>query len=256
MKISLEAINSKMENSPEEILKRLEELRSWQGMQQEKLHSKQLSHAQLCSMEQKKLCEMFGLSITSTVSNLSLTDFAEQRPQTPIQNRNDVVILTQRNTSFTDDQMDTSRDPGTPQKYLRVETPINNFSLEELESYGKENENQLNQPDVDEKPKKKFLKRGQGLAARFKIHPEKLRIENLPKYKFANSHKNSKFFRDEIQHCETKLPDVSKKAKQPSGNLKLTNQNVAEREVIPVTKPRNRFVDDGHSRGLNVAHGM
>lgn len=226
-----------MEQSPEEILKRLEELRNWQGIQQQKLLSKQLSRSQLCSMEQKKLCEMFGLSITSTVSNLSLSDLIEN----PV------------NNSLGQCDMDNSSSiPATPQKHFRVETPINNFSLEELESYGKENQNQQN-IDIEEKPKKTFLKRGQGLAARFKIDPEKLRIKNLPKYKFANSHKKSKFFRDNQQVCEPKGIDIPK-AKQFTGDLK-TKTNPVKREISSFPKQQNEFNDDVHAGVLKIDYG-
>lgn len=240
-----------MESAPEEILKRLEELRCWLDMQQQKLLSKQLSRSQLCSMEQMKLCEIFGLSITSTVSNLSLSDSNEQRPLTSIKSSNDVAIITKRNASVTDDKsdMDTNSVPGTPQKHFRVETPINNFSLEELESYGKENMDQMDS-HIDDKPKRSFLKRGQGLAARFKIHPEKLRIENLPKYKFANSHKKSRFFREK-QNCESKRSDVPK-AEQFDGGSKFTNKNPVKREVVGVSKQRNKFNDDGQPRALKL----
>ncbi len=239
-----------METSPEEILKRLEELRSWQGIQQQKLLSKQLTSSQLCSLEQQKLCEMFGLSsLTSTVSNLSFYDVTDQRLETPTPN--DMAIITRRNTSAPENQlkdqcdMDSSSNfVGSPQKCFRVETPINNFSLEELESYGKETDDQLH-PDIgEEKPKKKYLKRGQGLAARFKIHPEKLRIENLPKYKFANSHKKSKFFRDYKQHCDGQQQrlDVVTKSKQLVGDSKRST--LVKQEVVAVPKQQNKFIAD------------
>ncbi|XP_033167956.1 centromere protein J [Drosophila mauritiana] len=38
------------------------------------------------------------------------------------------------------------------------------------------------------KPKRPFLRRGEGLKQRFKINPDQLRLENLPRYKFANAH--------------------------------------------------------------------
>lgn len=220
-----------MDNSPEEILKRLEELRCWQGEQQEKLLSKQLSRSQLCSMEQKKLYEMFGLSLTSTVSNLGFSDYNEQQ-------------MNRSPPKEAKCDLDTSNVPNTPQKHFRVETPINNFSLEELESYGKDGKNQQN-ADVEDKPKKNFLKRGQGLAARFKIHPEKFRIENLPKYKFANSHKRSKFFRDEKQVSDGKRLDIPK-SKSPTGDLKLTKTAVS-RETGSVVKRQNELINDDHS---------
>lgn len=242
-----------MDKTPDEILKRLEELRCWQQMQQQKLHLKQLSRSELCSMEQQKLCEMFGLSLTSTVSNLSMSDFTDQRPLTPTKS-----AVAKQNTSVpefeTNDQsdMDASNVPGTPQKHFRVETPINNFSLEELESYGKDN--QVN-PDIDDKPKKSYLKRGQGLANRFKIHPEKLRIENLPKYKFANSHKKSKFFRDNKPHCEAKRTEKLPEAKQFAGDLKQTNKVPVKGKMIAAPKQQNKFIDDGHLVVLKSDYG-
>lgn len=243
-----------MDKSPEEILKRLEELRCWQGVQQEKLLSKQLSRSQLCSMEQNKLYEMFGLSLTSTVSNLSLSDLMEQQPRTETECVVDVAATTLVNTSDLEDHggMDVSN-VGTPQQHFRVETPINNFSLEELESYGKENRNQLDS-EIEDKPKKAFLKRGDGLAARFKIHPEKLRIENLPKYKFANAHKNSKFFRNNQKRSESKRSDVPK-SKQVASDLKLGSKNSVKDEMTTGTIQQLKSKDDGQSRASKISYG-
>lgn len=197
-----------MDQSPEALLRRLELLRCWQSEQQQKLQSKQLSHSELCSMEQRKLCEIFGLSITSTVSNVSLTDDCERQA-----NECDAIL---KDLS----EMDTNDVRATFPKKLPVEMPINNFSLEELESYGMANKIEPNH-DIADKPKQSFLKRGQGLAARFKIHPEKLRIDNLPKYKFTNAHKNSKFHNriSDVKRVETTNPQ------QLSGELKLTKTN-------------------------------
>ncbi|XP_030080714.1 centromere protein J isoform X1 [Drosophila hydei] len=38
------------------------------------------------------------------------------------------------------------------------------------------------------KPKQPFLRRGEGLKQRFKVDPDQLRLNNLPRYKFANAH--------------------------------------------------------------------
>ncbi|KAH8330854.1 hypothetical protein KR067_008325 [Drosophila pandora] len=38
------------------------------------------------------------------------------------------------------------------------------------------------------KPKRPFLRRGEGLKQRFKINPDELRLDNLPRYKYANAH--------------------------------------------------------------------
>ncbi|XP_037040788.1 putative leucine-rich repeat-containing protein DDB_G0290503 isoform X2 [Bradysia coprophila] len=226
-----------MENSPDEILKRLEELRSWQGMQQQKLLSKQLTRSQICTLEQQKLCEMFGLStLTSTISDLNLSDLNEKRPQTP-----PVESAAQQNTSLPEDQLIGQNDTyasnvvGTPQKCFLVETPIDNFSLDELDAFGKETEDQLD-ADFEDKPKKSFLKRGQGLTARFKIRPEQLRIENLPKYKFANSHKRSKFFRDHKQPVDGHRLDQVPKSKQMVNDSKPADlRSVANKKPSSAT---------------------
>ncbi|XP_055387735.1 calponin homology domain-containing protein DDB_G0272472 [Condylostylus longicornis] len=44
---------------------------------------------------------------------------------------------------------------------------------------------------LDEPPKRRYLKRGEGLKSRFKIDPDSLRLHNLPKYKFSKAHKNN-----------------------------------------------------------------
>lgn len=45
---------------------------------------------------------------------------------------------------------------------------------------------QDNEQDQDEKPKKPFLKRGSGLTARFKVHPDTFKLQNLPRYKYTD----------------------------------------------------------------------
>ncbi|XP_036345576.1 centromere protein J-like, partial [Rhagoletis pomonella] len=40
----------------------------------------------------------------------------------------------------------------------------------------------------DTKPKRPFLKRGEGIKQRYKISPESLRLNNLPRYKYATTH--------------------------------------------------------------------
>ncbi|XP_014091060.3 centromere protein J isoform X2 [Bactrocera oleae] len=44
----------------------------------------------------------------------------------------------------------------------------------------------------DIKPKRPYLKRGEGIKARYKISPESLRLNNLPRYKYADTHSKIK----------------------------------------------------------------
>lgn len=65
------------------------------------------------------------------------------------------------------------------------------------------------QQNVQEIPKKPFLKRNQGLKKRFNIDPDALRLNNLPQYKFANVHK---FHGQPINKNRVVVPPPTRKA--------------------------------------------
>ncbi|XP_052836733.1 centromere protein J [Drosophila gunungcola] len=70
------------------------------------------------------------------------------------------------------------------------------------------------------KPKRPFLRRGEGLQQRFKINPDQLRLENLPRYKYANAH-----------------PQFRTSQQQKKGILKKQQAETAPPPTAPAPKP-------------------
>lgn len=70
-----------------------------------------------------------------------------------------------------------------------------------------------NSSNIDENNKiikRAFLKRGEGLKSRFKIHPDKFKLENLPKYKYASKTTRKSMRKGTKSSCESNK--VSKEA--------------------------------------------
>lgn len=90
-------------------------------------------------------------------------------------------------------EIETSQSLATPSAYRQLEEALNN-SVSPREDTGPNTEainrlkinNDLSSADSNQQvPKRPFLKRGQGLTNRFKIHPDRYKLQNLPKYKFS-----------------------------------------------------------------------
>lgn len=153
-------------NSPEAILKRLEELKKWQAQQQKILIQRQNSQRQLLEEEQRLLYEKHGFS--NSVSSIG-------------------------------SQLDIDRDGSDiKQSTLKIEKAAN---IRQMEISSQDNatkdimckrvENRKNYEN-SQVVKRPFLKKGEGLTNRFKVDPEKFRLHNLPKYKFAHRIKHSR----------------------------------------------------------------
>ena len=107
--------------------------------------------------------------------------------------------------------------------------------LKNIEDIKEGDENQY------EKPKKPFLKRGSGLTARFKVHPDTFKLQNLPRYKYTDRVK-SNLGRDNIYEkpVETKVqPVISRtglKATVP------TKKPVKTNKIISIKPESNELV--------------
>lgn len=75
--------------------------------------------------------------------------------------------------------------------------------------------------------KKPFLKRGEGLTTRFKVNPDKFKLENLPKYKFARrrsvNKENRPAQKDNPQQNEPETNQINKEASpSPKGSSSIS----------------------------------
>lgn len=162
------------------ILDRLNKLRRWQEEQRMILAENQLDQQKMLHLEKKKLYELFGVSGTPDDSS-----FENHYDKSWISNQ-DVITVNQNNYECTSKNYDVSR---YDDKDLRLQQQSKQKIKNIVETFGnrsKSDEQNFNYSQNGEIPRRPFLKRGEGLKNRFKISPDAFRLNNLPKYKFAN----------------------------------------------------------------------
>lgn len=185
--------NDKSISEEEFILYKLNELRRWQDSQM----SNQLTRCELLKSEKHKLYELLGLSVTlsEAVDNVPEGNENERKVNADEEQIDENIVLNDTPDDLDgvhplndDDDDDENQEPQTnshhPTKYSPPKTQNAiiqsfNFSSDVIDDYLVETEQHS---DI---PKRQFLKRGEGLKARFKISPDTFRLNNLPKYKFA-----------------------------------------------------------------------
>lgn len=172
------------------IFSRLNALREWQDGQRRMLAENQLDQQNLLELEKQKLYELFGLNASAddTINDdkedeedddsSADTHYMEPKQQQHTHCNAENIspnIHAQRESARNDSNL-MLQSPSIDQinkiiKNMVVRSPI-------VESHNSEpNTNVVKRP---------FLKRGEGLKNRFKISPDAFRLNNLPKYKYAD----------------------------------------------------------------------
>ncbi|XP_055850033.1 centromere protein J [Episyrphus balteatus] len=151
------------------IVQRLEELNLWQEEQKRILFEKQNNQRKLLGLEHRKMYETLGI----------------YHADSSMLNEEDVSI---------DESSCSETDLGVSALDQTVDEEI----IQEQEH------NQV----TDEKPKRPFLRRKQGLINRFKVDPDQFNLQNLPPYKFSSSHPSLK------RNVARKPPEKTKPTKE------------------------------------------
>lgn len=190
--------------NPEAILQRLEELRHWQAEQQTALQAKQIAQRDLLNMEQQKLYEMFGLSMSGDGSSVA----ADETPGAGISFDESRQQLMRNLCEMTEsDEQQQQQVAGSSAPVLHasdVHDSAYEPSVEPRETLENPQSDKYIEHNAETTTKRTFLRRGQGLQNRFGMHPDALRINNLPKYKFSGAHRQSRFFRNATQKLVVK----------------------------------------------------
>lgn len=165
------------------ILERLNQLRQWQEEQRLILAENQLDQQKMLQLEKQKLYELFGLvhesSIGSgTCDNSDINCTNEIQEYLNQSNKAEGPLLSQNNKNRPSKSIE--------DKEIRLKSPSVHQMQNIIRNIGK-GPKMLEYPDenIENVPKRPFLKRGEGLKNRFKISPDAFRLDNLPKYKFA-----------------------------------------------------------------------
>ena len=212
-----------MNDSQQEILLRLEELKKWQVQEQEKLTQKQSNQRKVLSEEQMKMIEFLGITKANSMEQ-SLQSFMEQTNVESENEYEDIRIQDAISPARSDsEESEVSDDENEIQNLkainagaIEIESTLKKTNIIEMTEYPTE---------ISDKPviKRRYLKRGEGLEQRFKVHPDSFKLDKLPKYKFAGL-RNQKFMNK--AHKKSPVPNP-------------TTSNVIKVQKDPGTKTKN-----------------
>ncbi|XP_053658322.1 centromere protein J [Anopheles marshallii] len=228
-----------MAESPRSILVRLKQLKHWQEEQQRVLLEKHLAQQQLLEREQQKMYEVLGLrQQTNEDGGGQLYEDSGSEPEYEETNLQ-AQLATERlqESSVKDDT--TIFDSDAEQPTVEQEQALKRAS---------------------NIPKKRFLKRGEGLRARFKVDPDKFKLENLPKYKFANHNRERNNWKSGTKQEQSaggslEAPKVSRVS---NGKSEKTKQTLNEKKgrtrsdqgiVLDVNRVQDKKLDTRRRMG-------
>lgn len=152
----------------QDISTRLAALNRWQEEQKRLLEERQNNQRLMLGLEQRNMYQMLGLLHNDNTIDESILDESLSENDT----KEIEQIELPRHADFNTQQ-------NQEQEYEIIEQE--NVDNSEVPPAGQ------NSPRPA-KPKRPYLRRGEGLKQRFKVDPDKLRLDNLPRYKYANAH--------------------------------------------------------------------
>ncbi|KAH8381357.1 hypothetical protein KR093_003039 [Drosophila rubida] len=156
----------------QDITTRLAALNRWQEEQKRLLEQRQNNQRLMLGIEQRNMYQMLGLlhGKLDKIGDNSDDSLSDNEPQQELEASHVSSIQMPRHADY--HQKDLEQDDDE----------------EETEQVGLEFNAHQGSSQSTVKPKRPFLRRGEGLKQRFKVDPEQLRLNNLPRYKFANAH--------------------------------------------------------------------
>ncbi|XP_034116786.1 centromere protein J [Drosophila albomicans] len=156
----------------QDITTRLAALNRWQEEQKKLLEERQNNQRIMLGLEQRNMYEMLGLlhNKLDEIGDISDASISDNEPEQDMEVSHISSIQMPRHADYQqEDQEQDENEEAFQQAVL-------DFNAQQSSS---------SQPA---KPKQPFLRRGEGLKQRFRVDPEQLRLNNLPRYKYANAH--------------------------------------------------------------------
>lgn len=192
----------------QDISTRLAALNRWQEEQKRQLQERQNNQRLMLGLEQRNMYQMLGLLHNDNSMDESILDES----------------LSENDTKDTEQiELPRHADLNTQQNQEQEYELIEQENVDHSEVAAGQSSPRL------AKPKRPFLRRGEGLKQRFKVDPDKLRLDNLPRYKYANAHPQ---FRMPAPGRVKKRSILKNAAKQP---------DVVVESAPPLTLKEKRF---------------
>lgn len=188
---SISATTTQPIDSDGQLFEQINQLREWRELQQQKLMDNQLTQQQLLNLEKEKLYGLLGLSMTSEPLDSDEAEIAENYriEDCSASEDSETEAVYQVNEHEMSEESDDDDDAETPR--TEIEMPLSKKQqpmsppLPKPKPPAAVDEYKQNSVSNDI-PKRPFLKRGEGLTTRFKVSPDTYRLDNLPRYKYAN----------------------------------------------------------------------
>ncbi|EAT40082.1 AAEL008183-PA [Aedes aegypti] len=222
-------------DSPRSILARLEQLKQWQQEKQRVLLQNQMAQRELLSQEQQKMYAILGLNHGGGGTD-PLSDGVDEEDSEFEQTNMQRQVAGERRRS------------------AREQPPVE--SEEEIEREPVKRRGKLPDSPPKKVPTKPFLKRGEGLKARFKVDPNRFKLDNLPKYKYANlaksraqnakKQKQSEQTMDKSQNHSGRKPGIPREESPPRVALDI---NKVQDQKLIVRQPEGHRIpvdENGH----------
>lgn len=216
------------------LLAQLNQLREWQEAQRQTLLQQQLEQQKMMELEKQRLYNLFGLSANeSDLQNDGVCSSESSYFLPCIPNPN------ARNSDVNDTPYTNAR--LHDEKPLELHSPSVNQLQKIIENITIRSPRRDKFPNddvnVDEIPKRPFLKRGEGLKSRFKISPDAFRLDKLPKYKYAQRMQ---------KHAQTKQSHKQR-------HQEITTNDTTAATAVAASNARNGggVTSEGHQNNTN-----
>uniref|UniRef100_W8BI41 Centromere protein J n=1 Tax=Ceratitis capitata TaxID=7213 RepID=W8BI41_CERCA len=226
-------------NAQEDIVKQLEKLNIWQEEQKRLLEERQNLQRKMLGLEQQNMYEKMGIFHARTIIEATGVGAAEESSSDQVKKGG-----TYENIEF-------------DREVKEIETRLFEGSKKNEVKFSNETDNDnmycsnegLHIKDV--KIKRPYLKRGEGIKARYKVSPESLRLNNLPRYKYATNHPKIKNLQrrriapkvkpsSELGNLITKTPESVEESKLDI-NEKYFNQMLVNSNNVNSSTPDTKF---------------
>ncbi|XP_039947451.1 centromere protein J [Bactrocera neohumeralis] len=168
-----------MLDSQVNIVKRLEKLSKWQEEQKRLLDDRQNMQRKMLGLEHQDIYEKMGF--------LHGNDIIQNIDKGGGDTSGDQLKKYEIKDDFDSDSEIKEIESRLFQSRNKTQGELSNQRNYDSIDYNNE---QIEVKDI--KPKRPYLKRGEGIKARYKISPESLRLNNLPRYKYADAHSKIK----------------------------------------------------------------
>lgn len=165
------------------IVAQLNQLRQWQESQRQILLSSQMDQQRLLQWEKEQLYAMLGVNSTNEEIDSPDASQCDDNGAECNDNKNLEHIIDE-SAIQPDDRR--SQQHLAPINHIQLQSPSINQLDKIIANLATNTACQLKSPSINHAniPKRKFLKRGEGLTNRFKIAPDAFRLDKLPKYKY------------------------------------------------------------------------